>query len=150
MLTSINDTATTNDFSRHNVERFGNDEPLKDIASDTNDIQEFVISYRISLSELTVSLIDSSPSEIAVLSFKNINAIGTWNTRQTTDSTVFVTVTSLQVDNMLPNAAFPVAVCPDDKTKLDSETVVPPPLLVIGLSLAPKHKSGIMVSAKCC
>jgi hypothetical protein len=115
----------------------------------SNVEKDLVISLRISFTGLVTSLIDSSPTEICLLSFKNINAIATWNTQRTTDSTVFITVTSLQVDNMLPSASFPVAVCPDDSIKScddgDTSTSESPPLLVIGLSFAPRHQSGIVV-----
>lgn len=116
--------------------------------------RNLIVSFRAAFSGLTVSLIDAAPSEIAVATFKNINALATWDTLRVSDSTIYVTVTSLQVDNMVPNSPFPVAVCPfdqpnhgrsDDNSIPDTDS----PLLVVGISFAPRHKSGILVSKKC-
>ena len=117
--------------------------------------KDLIISFRAAFSGLMISLVDSAPSEIAVVTFKNVNAIATWDMLRTTDSTIYITVTGVQIDNMVPNAPFPVAVCPIDmqRTQLNNEgaeTGAPveatPPLLVVGLSFAPRHKSGIVVS----
>lgn len=116
--------------------------------------KDLVISFRAAFSGLVISLIDSAPSEIAVATFKNVNAIATWDMLRNTDSTIYVTVTGFQVDNMVPNAPFPVAVCPFELQRGSSSNEgagttaggrAVPPLLVIGLSFAPRHKSGIVV-----
>lgn len=122
----------------------------------SSDIKRYIgeengllISFSASFVGLLASIIDSSPAEVAVISLKNINSIASWNAARTTDSTLFITVTSLQVDNMLPNAPFPVALCPDEKVDLmieQGKDASSAPLLVVGLSFAPKHKSGIVVS----
>jgi len=117
--------------------------------------KDLIISFRAAFSGLVISLVDCAPSEIAVVTFKNMNAIATWDMLRNTDSTIYITVTGFQVDNMVPNAPFPVAVCPfelqrgstsneEAGTSAGGEAV--PPLLVIGLSFAPRHKSGIVVS----
>lgn len=112
--------------------------------------RDLVISFRAAISGLMVSFVDSAPSEIAVATFKNMNAIATWDTQRATDSTIYITVTSVQVDNMVPNAPFPVAICSFDQPRNagtdTTATSDSPPMLVIGLSLAPRHKSGIVVS----
>jgi hypothetical protein len=115
-------------------------------------LRNLVVSFRAAFSGLTISLVDAAPSEIAVASFVNINALATWDTLRASDSTIYITVTSLQVDNMVPNSPFPVAVCPFDVPHhgRNDETAISEadsPLLVVGLSFAPKHKSGILVSA---
>jgi hypothetical protein len=112
--------------------------------------KDLQISLRLALRGVVVSLVDSAPSEIAVVTLKNVNSIASWNMQRTTDATVFVTVTSLQVDNMIPNAPFPVAICTEDGeagiSKGSNEfSVDSPPVLVIGLSFAPRHKTGIVV-----
>lgn len=117
--------------------------------------KNLIVSFRAAFSGLVVSLVDSAPSEIAVVTLKNMNAIARWDTLRNTDSTIYITVTGLQVDNMVPNAPFPVAVCPFERQRAppnsegmkanDGEEAVPP-LLVVGLSFAPRHKSGIVVS----
>ena len=48
-----------------------------------------ILSFRASFSGFIISLVDNTPSEIALISFKNVNALATWNTERTTDSTVF-------------------------------------------------------------
>jgi hypothetical protein len=117
--------------------------------------KDLQISLRVALQGFFISLVDSAPSEIAVLTLKNVNAIATWNVKRTADATVFITVTDLQVDNMIPNAPFPVAISPNRKgtsTLADeaergaktSETDMAP-VLVVGLSFAPRHKTGTVV-----
>jgi hypothetical protein len=115
------------------------------------------ISLRVSLRGLVVSFVDSAPSEVAVLTLKNLNGIASWNTHRTTNAAVIITITDLQMDNMISNAPFPVAISPirDDFSQggtflseprsadCDKQT---PPVLVIGLSFAPKHKTGTVVS----
>jgi hypothetical protein len=115
-----------------------------------DEARDLVISFRAAFSGLLVSFVDSAPSEIAVATFKNMNAIATWDMLRATDSTIYITVTSVQVDNMVPNAPFPVAICPFDQPRNDGNDAAgtpndSPPLLVIGLSFAPRHKSGIVV-----
>lgn len=112
--------------------------------------KDFIISFRAAFSGFVVSLVDSVPSEIVVMAFRNVNALANWNRNRTTDSTVYVTITDVQVDNMVPNAPFPVAVCYDEAREITgpegSESEVSrPPLLVIGLSFAPRHESGVVV-----
>lgn len=111
------------------------------------DARSLAISFRAAFSSLLVSFVDSAPSEIAVATLKNMNAIATWDTHGATDSTVYITVTSVQVDNMVPNSPFPVAICPFDQPRNDATGALEdtPPLLVMGLSFAPRHKSGIVV-----
>ena len=121
------------------------------VSSDDEKERDLIISFRLAFSGFLVSLVDCGPSEIALVTLKNINALATWNLLRTTDSTIYITVADLQVDNMLPNAPYPIAVSPDESREpTDSDTSVSdggaPPLLVVGLSFAPKHKSGIVVS----
>jgi hypothetical protein len=116
--------------------------------------KDMIISLRASFSGFVVSLVDSAPSEIAVLALRNVNALATWNTKRTTDATIYITITDVQVDNMVPNAPFPVAVTRDEEFRENTtgddaaggSVADAPPLLVVGLSFAPKHKSGIVVS----
>jgi len=114
--------------------------------------RDLIISFRLAFSGLLISMVDSGPSEIALVTLKNINALATWNLLRTTDSTIYFTVADLQVDNMLPNAPYPIAVSPEEEARepnnIDTGAVADgaPPLLVVGLSFAPRHKSGIVVS----
>jgi len=109
--------------------------------------KDILMSIRLSFSGLMISFIDSCPSEIAVLSLKNINALATFDLRRQIDSTLYITVSELQLDNMLPNAPYPVAICQDETKRSDDESDEGiPPLLVIGVNLAPRHRSGIIVS----
>jgi hypothetical protein len=115
-----------------------------------------IYSFRAAFSGFVLSLVDSAPSEIAVVSWKNFNVLARWNAMRTTDASVIMSVGWLQVDNHVPSAPFPVAVRPDDHMKEDgtpagTETTEPgenasSPLLVVGLAFAPRHTSGIVVS----
>lgn len=109
---------------------------------------DMLVSIRLSFSGFIVSFIDSYPSEIAVLSLKNLNALATFDLRRQIDSTLYITVAGLQLDNMVPNAPYPVAICQDESKLSDEEREEGriPPLLVIGINLAPRHRSGIVVS----
>jgi hypothetical protein len=112
--------------------------------------RNLIVSFRASFGGLMVSLVDAAPSEIALATFKNVNAIATWDFLRVTNSTIYITIASVQVDNMVPNSPFPVAVAPLDQcrvSRFDESTSDDdvPPLLVVGLSFAPKHKSGILV-----
>lgn len=116
-----------------------------------------VYSFRASFSGFSCSLIDSVPSEIALITLKDVNAFAKWNKMRTTDASALISVGWLQVDNFLPSAPFPVAVCPDESESefvwtedgahaKDEEKEKVPPMLLIGIGFAPKHKSGILVS----
>jgi hypothetical protein len=144
--------------------------------------RDFIVSFRASFQGFVLSLIDNAPSEICVISLRNLNALASWNTQRTTASTIYLTITSLQgerdefivlqprfdafiltllfaVDNMIPNAPFPVAVSPYDSSRdrtprTDTSAAnasqhgaddATPPLLVAGISFAPRHRSGIVV-----
>jgi len=112
-------------------------------ASPKNDL---IISFRAAFQGLVVSLIDSAPSEICVISLSNVNALATWNMLRTATSTAYITITSLQIDNMVPNAPFAVAVSGEQNGTGDSDqSQSDAPLLVVGISFAPRHKSGIVV-----
>lgn len=114
-----------------------------------------IYTFRAAFSGFIFSIVDSVPSEIAVISLKNFNVLARWNAMRTTDASVIVSVGWLQVDNHVPNAPFPVALRPDDRMKEDgtsagTQTIEPgenasSPLLVVGLAFAPRHTSGIVV-----
>jgi hypothetical protein len=119
-----------------------------------------IYSFRAAFSGFVLSLVDSVPSEIAVISLKNFNVLSRWNAMRTTDASLIMSVGWLQVDNHVPSAPFPVAVRPDDRMKEDgtsagTETTEPGenaslPLLVVGLAFAPRHTSDIVVSHPPC
>jgi len=117
--------------------------------------QDLIISLRMAFGGFSLSLVDAAPTEIAVITFKNVNAIASWNTKRKTDSTVFFTMSHLQVDNMVPNAPYPVAVCPTDHLRVSEREggvgheESASPLLVVGISLAPHHRSGVEVIKSC-
>lgn len=135
------------------IEEIENVKSVKPITQ-KQESKDLIVSFRAAFSGLVISLVDSAPSEIALVTLTNMNAIATWDVQRTTDSTIYITVTGFQIDNMVPNAPFPVAVCPlglpqaltgnrdDNHDNINSR----PPLLVVGLSFTPRHKSGIVVS----
>jgi hypothetical protein len=114
--------------------------------------QDMIVSFRGAFRGFIISLVDSAPSEICVISLNNINAIASWDFLRSAGSTMYVTVSSLQVDNMVPNAPFPVAVAPTDLAREalrivqegDDCAASSAPLLVIGVSAAPKHSTGVL------
>lgn len=128
--------------------------------NDANAVQDDTIfSFRASFYGFSCSLIDMVPSEIALVTLKDVDASASWSRNRTTEATAVVSVGWLQVDNFVPSAPFPVAVCPvrqdrgrmktvdenrEDRDLLDDEKSSP--LLLVGLTFAPKHKSGILVS----
>lgn len=121
--------------------------------------RDLIISFRAAFQGFVLSMVDSAPTEICVISLKNVNALASWNMLRTTASTVYFTITWVQVDNMLPNSPFPVAVYPmslgsrkasepkEESSSGPDESY--PPILVIGVSIAPRHKSGTVVSSGC-
>jgi hypothetical protein len=123
-----------------------------------SDRQDVVFSIRAEFSGFVFSLVDSSPAEIAVASLKNVNALSRWNALRTSDASAIISVGWIQVDNHVPNAPFPVAIFPIERpenerdddplaaVRPEKRTDGPAPLLVIGLTFAPKHKSGMVVS----
>ena len=121
--------------------------------------EDTVYSFRASFYGFSCSLIDTVPSEIALVTLKDVNAFAKWNKQRTTDASVLVSVGWLQVDNHVPSAPFPVAVCPVEAKSVHAKTVddsqkkdeseqdkKSSPLLLVGLTFTPKHKSGILVS----
>ena len=121
---------------------------------------DIVFSFRASFYGVSCSLIDRIPSEIALVTLKDVSLSASWNKKRTADGAALISVGWLQVDNYVPSAPFPVAVCPvgpkiEERTvdgsevDFDSENGKSSPLLLVGLTLAPKHKSGILVSIAC-
>jgi len=102
-----------------------------------------VFSFQASIKGLLFSLVDSGPSEIGVVLLKDVATVAKWDSKRTADASTFISIGWLQVDNHLPSAPFPVAVCPDRKEG-ESEDDRSAPLLILGLAFAPKHKSGIL------
>lgn len=123
-----------------------------DLSPESSQFDE-IYSFRAEFGGFVFSFVDSVPSEIAVASMRNVNALARWNKLRTTDASVIVSVGWVQVDNHVPSAPFKVAVRPDkdllSTDELDSnldEDAHSAPLLVVALAFAPKHKSGIVVS----
>lgn len=117
-----------------------------------------IFSFRASFCGFSCSLVDKVPSEIALVTLKDVDVSANWNKKRTTDATVLVSVGWLQIDNFVPSAPFPVAVCPvkGDRDQLKTmdenregsgpdDDERPSPLVLLGLTFAPKHKSGILV-----
>jgi hypothetical protein len=151
MLTSESEINFEIQKTENGMTEYKNENSSSESMSQVTETRNLIVSFRAAFSGLTLSLVDSAPSEIAVATFNNINALATWDTLRASDSTIFITVASLQVDNMVPNSPFPVAVCPFDfphhgRNDETSTSEADSPLLVVGLSFAPKHKSRILVS----
>ena len=105
-----------------------------------------IFSFRVEFSGFVFSCVDSAPSEIAVASLRNVNALARWNALRTTDATLLLSIGWLQVDNHVPSAPFKVAVRPDvSKQKGESGGSDSSPLLVVAVAFAPEHKTKITV-----
>ena len=121
--------------------------------ADTNDVDHLdggasdkVFSFRVEFSGFLFSLVDSAPSEIALVSLRNINALARWNRLRSTDATLLLSIGWLQVDNHIPSAPFKVAVRPDLPRQQEEEGGQDSsPLLVVAVAFAPEHKSKIVV-----
>lgn len=103
--------------------------------------------FRASVAGFVFSFVDSGPSEIAVMTLNDLLVVAEWNSQRTMDATALMTSSWLQVDNHLPNARFPVAVCPDEEEGAPAHqgsTETKPPFLAVALTFAPRHKSGIL------
>eukprot|EP00980_Cylindrotheca_fusiformis_P027998 scaffold22575_cov141-Cylindrotheca_fusiformis.AAC.29 len=120
---------------------------------DSTEQMEFdeVYSFRAEFGGFVFSFVDSVPSEIAVASMRNINALARWSKLRTTEASVIISVGWVQVDNHVPSAPFKVAVRPDEDDSSREETSRTSadvsrsaPLLVVALAFSPKHKSGIV------
>lgn len=121
----------------------------EDVAADQ------IYSFRAEFSGFLFSFVDSAPSEVAVATLRNVNALARWNSQRTSDASFIVSIGWLQFDNHVPNAPFKVAIRPetiakavendDNKAEVEINHEVGAPLLVVALALAPKHKSGIVV-----
>jgi hypothetical protein len=125
--------------------------------SSGNDVMDEIYSFRAEFGGFVFSFVDSAPSEIAVASLRNINALARWNKFRTTDASLILSIGWLQIDNHIPSAPFKVAVRPDKEESTSNESKASSeventdksrssPLLVVALAFAPRHKSGIMVS----
>jgi hypothetical protein len=131
---------TENDAKREAF--FSKGEIELDPANLENDI---VFSFRAYIGSVVFSLIDSAPSEIALVAVKGLEAAAKWNMNRTGDANAFISVSWLQVDNHVPNAQYPVAVCPDLRESIeDTNAKIQTPLLMTSLKFAPKHQSGIL------
>ena len=105
-----------------------------------------VFSFRVEFSGFLFSLVDSAPSEIALASLRNVNALARWNNQRSTDATLLLSIGWLQVDNHIPSAPFKVAVRPEISKQQDDERgPEASPLLVVAVAFAPEHKSKIIV-----
>ena len=111
-----------------------------------------IYSFRAEFGGFVFSFVDSAPTEIAVASIRNLNALARWNKVRSTDASFIFSIGWLQIDNHIPSAPFKVAFRPDKDTSVDDTKQVTEaeehtsPLLVVALAFAPRHKSGIMVS----
>ncbi len=130
---------------------------LIDSPSKSNVVNDadLIFSFEASLNGFIFSLVDSEPSEIAVLLLSSIEVFAKWNKLRTKDAVIGINVGWLQVDNHCPGAPYPVAVYPEGKMreKVDdnsNEKILNSPFLCIQMAFAPKHSTGISVSLLHC
>jgi hypothetical protein len=118
--------------------------------NDTKKLINCQYSINACFSGFVVSVIDSVPSEIAVISLKRLNFMAAWDRGRVADATTAISIGWLQIDNHCPNAAFPVALSPKlspNGEEFDGDdSPEERAFLGIGVVFAPSHKSNIMVS----
>lgn len=112
-----------------------------------------LFSIKASFQGFVFSIVDSVPSEIAVVSLRSINIGAKWNSLRTNDASARVTIGWLQVDNHCPNAPYPIALRPNNEDDEQSEknpdasnsanSASQIPFLAILVTFAPEHTSGI-------
>ena len=115
-----------------------------------NDIQ-----LELKCSGIIFSIIDSSPSEIAVLSLHDLQVGASWNSSGTEYAKTRVVVGWSQLDNHCPGSSYPVAlrpkVKPNDhatsKDNIDHDAkkafTADKPFLEVLINIAPAHRTGI-------
>ena len=107
------------------------------------------VLLQVSLSGFVVSLIDSVPTELAVISCHGVNLEAEWDTRGESYSSCSLATKWFQIDNHCPASFYPVALCPRVIKGKDSVESKPftadKPFLQAKIEFAPRHRSGIQV-----
>lgn len=105
-------------------------------------------SCELLFSGFAFSFVDSSPTELAVLSLHDVRVDATWDSQREGYSKSTVVVGWLQLDNHCPGTIYPVALCPrprkadyDDSNK--KLFTAEKPFLELQLDLSPRHRTGI-------
>jgi len=114
------------------------------------------IQLELKCSGIIFSIIDSSPSEIAVLSLHDLQVGASWNSSGTEYAQIKVVVGWCQLDNHCPGSSYPVALRPkvkptDHATSKDNNIdhdvkkafTADKPFLEVLIDIAPAHRTGI-------
>jgi len=121
-------------------------------ADDSTDAQSSAASDEYScellFSGFAFSFVDSSPTELAVLSLHDVKVDATWDSQRKGYAKSTVVVGWLQLDNHCPGALYPVALCPRPrKADYDDSEKKPftaeKPFLELQLDFSPRHRTGI-------
>ncbi|KAL7473779.1 hypothetical protein ACHAXS_014457 [Conticribra weissflogii] len=108
-------------------------------------------SLKLVFNGFIFSIIDSSPSELAVLSLHDMQVFTSWNTLGKDYAKIKFAVGWIQLDNHCPNAPYPVAFCPSRGKNLDDINFhgqpfsLKTPFLEVQVDVAPRHRTGIRV-----
>ena len=117
--------------------------------TDTNDSINCLYTITAFFSGFVISFIDSVPSEIAVVSARNLDLMAQWDNDRTSNATAAVSIGWLQIDNQCPSASFPVALAPLLlQEEFEEECRDDKPFLSVGIVFAPRHKSNILVRSR--
>lgn len=118
------------------------------------------ISCELLFSGFLFSFIDSSPTELAVLSLHNVKVGASWSSSWKDYLRGRVSITWLQLDNHCPNSPYPVAIRPRVKAEWESKDgydkikkafTAEKPFIEVVIDLAPPHRTGIQsLSAGAC
>ena len=105
-------------------------------------------SCELMFSGFAFSFVDSSPTELAVLSLHDVMVDATWDSQRKGFAKSTVVVGWLQLDNHCPGAIYPVALCPrPQKAEYDDSDkklfTAEKPFLELQLDFSPRHRTGI-------
>ena len=121
--------------------------PLPSSSSKRDEANDQVL-LQVSLSGFVISLIDSVPTELAVISFHGVNFEAEWDTRGESYSSCSLATKWFQIDNHCPASFYPVALCPRVIKGKENELkpfTADKPFLQAKIEFAPRHRSGIQV-----
>jgi len=131
------------------------DKPHTNLHEDNNDAGDD-ITCELSCSGFVFSIIDSSPTELAVISLHGVRAGATWNSLRNDYARSRILVGWFQLDNHCPGSVYPVALRPrlkvdgswKDEEGSNVENAKKPftadkPFLELKVDFAPRHRTGI-------
>ena len=138
-----NEAARAAFFGTGICKRLADESTATQISADSNEY-----SFELLFSGFAFSFVDSSPTELAVLSLHDVKVNATWDSERKGYAKSEVVIGWLQLDNHCPGAVYPVALCPRPR-KADYDDAekklftAEKPFLELQLDFSPRHRTGI-------